>query len=239
MIKVIFVYLLDQIHTMICCSNCPFKTPEPPKNFEIKHHKHRIEFNQNAVLFSEDEKLNGLYCIEKGVCRISKMGSNGRDQIIELLSGGTLLGIRSILNSENTNLKAIAITPIKACFIPKRFFLHNIHVKPDFALYLLQLLSNYIKKTDDKIVELGQKTLRQRAAKLLLDLPHFFDSDAFGYIDVKLRREDMANMIGVATESFIRTLATFQKKGMIHLQGKRIVIKNPKALMQITKGLKD
>ena len=223
---------------MIFCPQCPFQNSNSDfsalrLNIELK----KVNFNTNDVLFSEEEKLNGLYCIRKGTCKVSKMGSNGRDQIIELLSKGTLLGIRSVLNGEKTNLKAVAIVPINACFISKQRFLSVVESKPKLAIYLLELLCNYIKKTDDKILDLGQKSLQQRAAKLLLSLPEYFEVDVSGFIDVRLRREDMANIIGVATESFIRTLSLFQNEKWIELQGKQIRLLNIGKLRQLTKGL--
>lgn len=223
---------------MIFCPQCPFQNSNSDfsalrLNIELK----KVNFNTNDVLFSEEEKLNGLYCIRKGTCKVSKMGSNGRDQIIELLSKGTLLGIRSVLNGEKTNLKAVAIVPINACFISKQRFLSVVESKPKLAIYLLELLCNYIKKTDDKILDLGQKSLQQRAAKLLLSLPEYFEVDIRGFIDVRLRREDMANIIGVATESFIRTLSLFQNEKWIELQGKQIRLLNIGKLRQLTKGL--
>lgn len=223
---------------MLFCTNCPFKNTNDNPNVSNYSHEFKTTcFDRNETTFFEDEKLSGLYCIQYGACRVSKMGSNGRDQIIELLAKGTLLGIRSVLNGEKTNLKAIAISPMKTCYIPKTTFMNMIETKPDFSLYLLKLLSNYIKKTDDKILDLGQKSLQQRAAKLLLSLPNYFEQDSTGFIDVKLRREDMANIIGVATESFIRTLSFFQDKQWIELQRKQIRLTNIFKLQQLTKGL--
>ena len=77
---------------------------------------------------------------------ISKTCSNGRDQIIELLSRGTLLGIRSVLCEEQTNLKAKVIIPMKGCFLPKIQFLKLLKEKPEFSLFLTKELARYIKK---------------------------------------------------------------------------------------------
>ncbi|MGB0601764.1 MAG: Crp/Fnr family transcriptional regulator [Flavobacteriaceae bacterium] len=101
-------------------------------------------------------------------------------------------------------------------------FLNTLKSKPEFTFELLQIMSYYIKQTDEKIFEMGQKTLEQRAAKLVLSMKDFFELDEQSYIDVLLRREDMANFIGVATESFIRKLGQFQKRGWIKTKGKKL-----------------
>ncbi len=215
---------------MLNCYSCPFKVSE---NSLVQP----FNYSKGEVIFHEEERLAGLYCIEKGTCKISKMSSNGREQIIELLTNKTLLGIRSVLNGEKTNLKATAITPMKVCLVPNHIFLKTLKTDEDFTIFLFQLLANYIKSTDDKIIDLGQKSVSQRVAKLLLSMDKYFEADAKGYIKIKIRREDMANMIGVATESLIRTLSDFQKNNWIETQGKQLRIINPKKLQSIESGL--
>ena len=47
------------------------------------------------------------------------MSDNGRDQIVNLIKKGDLLGERSLINDEASNLKAIAVNDMEVCFIPK------------------------------------------------------------------------------------------------------------------------
>jgi CRP-like cAMP-binding protein len=101
-------------------------------------------------------------------------------------------------------------------------FLNTLKSKPEFTFELLQIKSYFIKQTDEKIFEMGQKTLEQRAAKLVHSMKDFFELYEQSYIDILLRRKDMANFIGVATESFIRKLGQFQKRGLIKTKGKKL-----------------
>ncbi len=228
-----------EYRSMIDCAHCPFDDQaECAKTFGIENptNTHKIFFGKNAILFSEFEKLKGIYCIRNGICKVSKMSAEGRDQIIEILVKGTLLGFRSILNNESTFLRAEAVSDLEVCFVPKEIFLKTLKNKPKFAFELLQIISNYIKQTDEKIFDMGQKNLEQRAAKLVLSMQDFFELDEQSYINVPLRREDMANFIGVATESFIRKLGEFQKKGWIKTKGKKIKILNRQRLVQLYSG---
>lgn len=235
----IFESTQKNTYIMLNCTSCPFQSEDNSSfyclsKFTSVEHK---PFNKGQVIFNENERLGGLYCIQKGTCKVSKMGSNGREQIIELLTEKTLLGIRSVLNEEITNLKATAITPMQVCFVPKNVFLETLKKNDDFTVFLCQLLANYIKNTDDKILDMGQKSVGQRVAKLLLSMENYFESDESGFVKVKIRREDMANMIGVATESLIRTLSNFQKQQWIETKGKNLRIVNRNKLMSIDSGL--
>jgi len=62
-------------------------------------------------------------------------------------------------------------------FVPKKMFFNTLKSKPEFIFELLQIMSYYIKQTDEKIFEMGQKTLEQRAAKLVLSMKDFFELD--------------------------------------------------------------
>tara|TARA_B110000908_G_scaffold73842_1_gene88978 strand:- start:459 stop:704 length:246 start_codon:yes stop_codon:yes gene_type:complete len=78
--------------------------------------------------------------------------------------------------------------------------------------------------------------MRQRIAEILLELPIYFKTQNNGFVDVKLRREDLANMIGIASESLILTLSFFREQAWIELKGKQIKIINSKKLEQISQG---
>ena len=63
---------------------------------------------KGEAIFEEGERLKGIFCIKDGVCKISKMSENGRNQIIGLVTKGDLLGERSLISDEASNLKAVA-----------------------------------------------------------------------------------------------------------------------------------
>ena len=74
------------------------------------------------MIFDKEELLKGVCSIKTGVCNISKICANGKDQIIHFLKEAVQLGIRSILNELTTNLNTEALTPVEAWFIEKTFF---------------------------------------------------------------------------------------------------------------------
>ncbi|MDE0535041.1 Crp/Fnr family transcriptional regulator [Tenacibaculum sp. L6] len=191
---------------------------------------------KGEVLFDEGEYINGVFCIKDGVCKVSKMSDNGRDQIIHLIQKGDILGERSLINNEASNLKAIAINDMEVCFIPKDEIIRDLENNPLFSLDLLRKMANSLKKADDVIVDMAQKTVKQRLAATLLFLEAKFEKNDNGSIKVNLSREDIANIIGTATESAIRLLSEFKKKKMIDLQGKEIVILDVKALKDLSEG---
>ncbi|AZJ32325.1 MULTISPECIES: Crp/Fnr family transcriptional regulator [Tenacibaculum] len=194
------------------------------------------KIKKGEVLFDEGEYINGVFCVKDGVCKVSKMSDNGRDQIIHLIKKGDILGERSLINNEASNLKAIAVNDMEVCFIPKEEIIRDLENNSNFSMDILKKMANSLKKADDIIVDMAQKTVKQRLAATLLLLDSKFDKNENGSININLSREDMANIIGTATESAIRLLSEFKKKKLIDLKGKEIYITDIKALKELSEG---
>ncbi|NVK52183.1 MAG: Crp/Fnr family transcriptional regulator [Flavobacteriaceae bacterium] len=188
------------------------------------------------VIFDEGEHLNGVFCISSGICKVSKMSSNGREQIIHLVNKGSILGERSLVNDEVANLKATAISDMEVCFIPREEIISDLKKNPDFTMSLLKDMASSLKNADNTIVDMAQKTVKQRLAEMLLNLEASFGYNSDHVLDIHLSREDIANIIGTATESAIRLLSEFKKDNVITLKGKNISIIDIPKLKKIAQG---
>ena len=191
---------------------------------------------KGETLFNEGEYINGVFCVKDGVCKVSKMSDNGRDQIIHLIRKGDILGERSLINNEASNLKAIAVNDMEVCFIPKEEIVRDLENNPKFTMDILKSMATSLKTADNFIVDMAQKTVKQRLAATLLGLESKFAKNENGALDILLSREDIANIIGTATESAIRLLSEFKKKKIINLKGKEVFILNSQALKDISTG---
>ena len=188
---------------------------------------------KGETIFDEGDSLNGIYCIKDGVCKLSKLSDNGKDQIVKLVKKGELLGQRSLISEESTNLSAIAIEDMQVCFIPKQEILQFFNENNQFSLNMMKSVCGDLKDADDNMVNLAQKTVKQRLAEILLKLETDFGSNDDGSLKIQLSREEIAGMIGTATESCIRLLSEFNKEGWITLQGKKITITNKKEMQRL------
>lgn len=191
---------------------------------------------KGETLFDENEHINGVFCIKDGICKISKMSVNGRNQILNLVTKGSLLGERSLISDEVSNLKAVALEDMEVCFIPKSEIMLDLNKNPNFSMGVLKSMAENLKQADNLIVDMAQKTLKQRLAEALLYLHKNFNLTEDNFIDVNLSREDFADIIGSATESTIRLLSEFKKKGLIGIKSKRIAVLNKIELEKVAKG---
>ncbi|MDA8686656.1 Crp/Fnr family transcriptional regulator [Robiginitalea sp.] len=191
---------------------------------------------KGEVIFGEGEKLGGIYCVRNGVSKLAKLSPNGKDQIVKLASKGEVLGQRSVVAEEQSNLSATAVNDMEVCFVPKEVIITSLHQNPDFTYEVLRHMAHDLREADDVIVNMSQKTVKQRIAEALLYLKNRFGEDAEGYLTLILSREDIANVVGTATESCIRILSDFRKEGLIKTSGKRMAVVDSRKLQDIVDG---
>jgi CRP-like cAMP-binding protein len=187
-------------------------------------------------IFEEGDYLNGVYCIKDGVCKVSKMSENGKNQIVNLVKRGDLLGERSLISEEVSNLNAIALEDMEVCFIPREEIIRDLEKNPAFTMDVLKNMATNLKNSDNLLVDMAQKSVKQRLAETLLKLQTKFGVNDLGAINLQLSREDIANIIGTATESCIRLLSEFKKSKYIDFDGKNIIIVNKNELEKIANG---
>jgi len=184
-------------------------------------------------LFEEGETINGVYCIKDGFCKLSKLSTNGKDQIVKLVKAGELLGQRSMVSDEPANLSAVALEDMEVCFIPKSEILGFFNKNNQFSLGMMKSICGDLKESDLHVVSMAQKTVKNRLAETLLYLQDTFGKNADNTLKIQLSREELAGMIGTATESCIRILSEFNKSGLIELVGKKIAIKDVNKLKKV------
>ncbi len=187
-------------------------------------------------IFEEGEKLNGVFCVREGVSKLSKLSANGKDQIVKLASKGEVMGQRSVIAEETSNLSAVAVSDMEVCFIPKEGIVDTLHNNPNFTVEVLRHMAHDLREADDVIVNMSQKSVKQRVAEAFLYLGENFGEDSEGFLSVTLSREDIANVVGTATESCIRIISEFKKKGYIKTSGKKIGVANEKKLRDLVEG---
>jgi CRP-like cAMP-binding protein len=203
---------------------------------KFSDHKTTLVIKKGENLLTEGSAINGLYCIRDGKGKMTKLNTNGKEQIIKFIKGGDILGHRSILSEELVGLNAIALEDMHVCFIPKGDILDTIKDNPNFSLDLMRNISQQLNDANTSISQMAQKPVRDRLAETLIYLEEIFGVDNEACIDVILTREEIANTIGTATESAIRLLSNLKKDGVIDLIGKKIKILNKNALKNISEG---
>ena len=191
-------------------------------------------FRKGETIFHEGGHGFGIYCINSGKIKLSITGEEGKEQIVRMAKKGDVLGYRAVISNERYGASAVALEDSNICFIPKEQFLQALKTDGNLGFETLKLLSHQLKEAEQKLTHLAQKPVRERLAESLLFLKETYGYDGESQsISVQLSREDIANLVGTATETDIRILSEMNRDKIIDLNGKKISILNEKELARI------
>ncbi len=200
----------------------------------ISQNKTCIKYKKGQTLFYEGTRPMGLFCINSGKVKVYKVNSEGKEQIIKLSKPGDFLGYRALISDEFYNSSATVIEEGAICYIPKEDFIKVLHNNFEFFKLMASKMAHELGKTEKKLMTLAQKSVRERLATTLLMLKDNYGVDGAerDLINITLSREDLANIIGTATESVIRLLSDFKTQQLISFEGKKIKILDTEGLIR-------
>ncbi len=200
----------------------------------LNYEKDYRNYKRGDILYQEGNRISGFFCINSGIIKVFKTGFDGKEQIIRFAKAGEIIAYRSVLSSEPACTTAKVIEDCQVCFIPSDILISLIKTNPEFSLDLLKLACHELGEANSFITDIAQKTVRERLAEILLLLVNDFGLDENNYLNISLTREELANIVGTATESVIRLLSEFKTDKLVELNGRRIKILDKKSLEKIS-----
>ncbi len=188
-----------------------------------------------SIIYLERSKMSGIYYVNKGIVKMYKTGINGKEKIIRFAQRGEIFGFRSVLSNEVADTTAKVLEDAVVCFINAKVFTKLIKANNNFSIEVLKVSLKELGEANKFILDIAQKTVRERLAEILLILKDTFNLDENKCLKVSLSREELANLVGTATESVIRLLSEFKSDQYIELNGRKIKILKTEALKKLAK----
>lgn len=201
--------------------------------------KEATVYPKGQVIFHSGRTPTGVFCLMEGKVKMAKMGSDGKDQIVRFVLPGKILGIRAFLADCAYTATATALEDSFICYVPGDLFKSFQTKYPSITSCMITTLSQLLCEAEDKMTSIAQKNVRERLAETLLELQQVFsygDKSKKETHPISLRREELANIIGTATETVIRLLSEFSDSNIIEIQGRKIILNDLAALRNISKG---
>ncbi len=223
------------------CKSCQFKDHSLFKNCllneleELAESKCFNTYKKGQVIFHEGNRPLGIFCVYSGKVKVSRMGSDGKEQIIRLAKKGDTLGYRSLIDNTKYTASAIALDETEVCFIPSNEFNKLIDQNVKVSTDLMRMLARALGDTQDKLIHLAMKPVRERLAEALLLLKSTYEEeDAKKPFAIAISREDLASIVGTAKETVIRFLSEFKEDGILTTHGSEITLINTEKLVKIS-----
>ncbi|HEC44048.1 MAG TPA: Crp/Fnr family transcriptional regulator [Bacteroides sp.] len=230
---------MKNLQTLSCDDGCLARSDSIFKHLSkeeldlVTFEKTVEQFKRGSVIYRESSRINGCYCIQKGIVKVFKTGIDGKEQIIRFAQAGDIIGFRSVLSSELACTTAEVLDDAYTCYIPSETLVHLVKNNGNFSMDLMQITCKELGEANAYITDIAQKTVRERLAEILIHLKKDFGLDDNKVLQISLTREELANIVGTATESVIRLLSEFKQDQLIELNGRKIKILDEPGLIRI------
>jgi len=183
-------------------------------------------YKKKEDIYQEGNYPKGIYFINKGKVKIYQTNEHGKDLITELYKEGDFFGYLDLLqDSKNTN-SATALEDSEIYMIPREDFFSLIYKNPQVSRKFIQMISNDLRENEKQLLKLAYNSVRKRLAEALVKLSDKYKKEGESIFSMNVSREDLANMVGTATETVIRTLSDFKDEKYIEVSGSLISILN-------------
>ncbi|MBI1183257.1 cyclic nucleotide-binding domain-containing protein [bacterium] len=203
------------------------------KQVELGPDGGRKVFEKGEVIFHEGKHPVGLFCMITGKAKVFRLNEDGREQIVRLHGPNEIMGYKSLVMESPYHATAVAVENCSVGFISKSSFDYLIETNPRISRLFMKILCHNLDQSEDFMVSLASKNIREKVAGALIFLYDKFGVDFDNTLKINLSREEIAGMIGVATENLSRAITQLKEEGIIETLGRKIAIKNEPLLRDI------
>lgn len=190
--------------------------------------------SKGDLLFFEGKSPTGVYYLHAGKFKLFTTDAQGREQIVHLAKPGDLMGYRAVLGSDTYSCTAEAIEHSEVWFIPKDIFLHLIEENAALSHAVIKLLTAELRHAEHHLAGLARKPVKSRLAEALLLLADTYGFENDGQtLAVQLTREEIAGLVGTATETAIRLIQQLKDDGMLATDNRKTRLIDVPALRRL------
>jgi DNA-binding response OmpR family regulator len=184
------------------------------------------ELSRKLSLYLEGRRPKYLYYLKKGKIKAFRVHEDGKEYITNLYTAGDFIGYLPLLENRTYEDTAEVLEDAELALIPRDEFLASIYNDIHIAAKFIRLIAQNVQEKEERLLSLAYGSLRKRVAKALLDIHGKFikegETATGGALDIS--REDIAQYVGTATESLIRTLSDFKSEKLIEIRDGKIRI---------------
>ena len=191
---------------------------------------------KKETIFSEGEPPDWFYIVASGKVKITKVSHEGKEIILEVISPTDIFGGVAVLRNFPYPANAVAMEDTEALKISRKNLMRLVDRFPNLMYCIALQLGDRMKSSYDSLKNIALERVEARIAALLLKLAGKVGVDTGEglLIDMRLTKQDVADMVGTTVETSIRTFSKFKKQGLVADADGKFVIKDKEGLAALS-----
>jgi len=190
-----------------------------------------LSFNKEDVIFHEGQHSNNVFLVTKGVVKCYKLDEQGKELATDIYKEDDLFGYTSFMQELPYQETAVAMEDTCLVAVGKNELTEVLDNNPKLAFELIKLLADDVSSAKNQLLEMAYSSVHKKTATTILKFAHKINRSPNE--PIKISRNDLASVAGIATETLIRTLSKFKKEEIIAIEGRNISILDLEALKSI------
>lgn len=192
----------------------------------LAQHTTRRRCPKDTVVFFENDQGDSFFMILEGRIKVTILGDDGREVILSILGPGDFFGEMALLDDEPRSATAIAIEDTELLGLSRADFQHVLRDNRSITGALIKILAARLRRANHQISTLALLDVYGRVARVIVDTARD-EGRRLKDGRIAFRRathQEIANRIGTTRETVTRMLKDLERQGLIHVEGKEIVV---------------
>jgi CRP/FNR family transcriptional regulator, cyclic AMP receptor protein len=194
---------------------------------------HVVTAPRGQVLFVEGDPSDRLYVVLSGRIRIFRTGADGAELVLSYLTAGESIGELSVIDELPRSASASVVERARLITVPAGRMRDLLVGHPEAMLAVAKDLARTVRRLTGATADLVFLDLRQRVAKLLLDLQAAGSSDT---VVLPASQGGVAAQLGVTRQSVNQTLRSLASQGLVAVDGRVVRVIAPDQLRALVGG---
>jgi CRP/FNR family transcriptional regulator, anaerobic regulatory protein len=193
----------------------------------------QVYFRSGKTIFSESEVADGVFGLSQGVARLYKLLPDGRRQVLAFALPGDFLGMPL---AERYSFSADAIGEVALCRFSRGDLTKFIQSSPNIMRLLIEFAIRELDMAQDQLLLLGNGSAEEKVAMFLVSWRNrlariipFSET-----VPLPMRRQDIADFLGLKLETVSRTLAKLEQKNVIRVVPKGVFLTGLEHTLMVT-----
>ena len=188
--------------------------------------------DKKQMIYVQNKRPHYLFYLAKGKVKAFKSHDDGKEYITNLYSEGDFIGYMALLENGVYEDSASVLEEAQVMQIPKNDFLKMVYSDISISSKFLHIITQNVKEKEERLLNIAYSSLRKRVAKALIDIISKFNLEKDAK-PIEISRDDIAQYVGTATESLIRTLSDFKSEKLIEIKTGKIMVTDPDKLRNL------
>ena len=213
-----------------------FKNLSTEELKELEPYLVREAVGKKKDIFTEGDAPEWFYIVSKGKIKITKLSHDGKEIILELISPTDIFGGVAVLRNFPYPANAVAMEDSEIIKISRKNLMRLVDRFPNLMYCIALQLGDRMKSSYDSLKNIALERVEARIAALLLKLANKVGLERPDgvLIDMRLTKQDVADMVGTTVETSIRTFSKFKKQGLLSDTDGKIIIKDKEGLSELS-----